>query len=39
VHGASLWTLNRNDFDDVSDLNLYDPADDGQSPKPRSPAS
>jgi predicted nucleic acid-binding protein len=25
VHGASLWTLNRDDFDDVPGLELYEP--------------
>lgn len=25
VHGASLWTLNRDDFADVPGLDLYDP--------------
>jgi predicted nucleic acid-binding protein len=25
VHGASLWTLNRDDFVDVPGLDLYDP--------------
>jgi hypothetical protein len=25
VHGASLWTLNRDDFADVPGLDLYEP--------------